>query len=182
METGVGYEREGKKYKVKHVVPSQNMFRCMTSNATAIGMKVNNSKTRLICISDSLASLSKGCILDGGGERINQSEDMKLLRFHLSSRPTVSAHIRVLLRRMRMRLWVLRHLREAGFSQEELVKTYKVIIRPVHDYMSVVYHPMMTDEHDEQVERIQSQALKSIFGWKIPYVELRARADLTTLR
>ena len=145
-------------------------------------MKVNNSKTRLLCISDSLASVSEGYIVDAAGDRIDQSEDMKLLGFHLGPRPTVSAHIRALLKRMRTRLWVLRHLRETGFTKEELVRTYKVIIRPVHDYMSAVYDPMMTDEHDEQVERLQSQALKSIFGWKLPYAELRARADLTTLR
>ena len=48
--------------------------------------------------------------------------------------------------------------------------------------MCVVYHAMLTDENDEQIERLQSQALKSIYGWRIPYAELRARAGVSTLR
>ena len=32
------------------------------------------------------------------------------------------------------------------------------------------------------IERLQSQALKSIFGWKIPYADLRRMAGVSTLR
>ena len=103
---------------------------------------------------------------------------MKLLGFHLSTRPTVG---KALIKCLRTRLWILRHLREAGFTQEELVRVYKSVVRPVHDYMCVVYHAMLTDENDEQIERMQSQTLKSIYGWKIPYAELRARAVFTIL-
>ena len=94
----------------------------------------------------------------------------------------MGSHVAALLKRLRSRLWILRHLREAGFNQEELVRVYKIVIRPVHDYLCVVYHPMITDEHDEKLERMQSQALKSIFGWRIPYAELRLKAEVTTLR
>ena len=62
-------------------------------------------------------------------------------------------------------MWILRHLREAGFNESELVKVYQTEIRPVHNYMCEVYHAMLTDEQDERIERMQSQALKSIFGW-----------------
>ena len=56
-------------------------------------------------------------------------------------------------------------MREAGFNESELVKVYQTEIRPVHNYMCEVYHAMLTDEQDERIERMQSQALKSIFGW-----------------
>ena len=88
----------------------------------------------------------------------------------------------VLKKRFRARFWILIHLRNAGFNTEELVKVYKVILRPVHDYLCVVYHSMMSDQHDEEVERLQAHALKYIFGWKESYAQLRARAGLGTLR
>ena len=105
-----------------------------------------------------------------------------MLGFHFDSRPTVAAHIAVLKRRFRQRTWVLNHLRHAGFNQEELAKVYRVIVRPVADYMQVVYHSMLTDRQDEEVERLQSQALKLIYGRELPYRQMRERASVTTLR
>ena len=72
--------------------------------------------------------------------------------------------------------------RQAGFTDTELVKVYKTILRPVADYMAVVYHSMMTDEQDEMVERLQAQALKNIFGWSHSYAALRIKAGVPTLR
>ena len=65
---------------------------------------------------------------------------------------------------------------------EELVKVYEVILRPVHDYLCIVYHSMMSNAHDEEVERLQAHALKYIYGWRNSYAELRARSGLETLR
>ena len=48
--------------------------------------------------------------------------------------------------------------------------------------MSVVYHSMKTDAQDELVERLQSQALKIIYGKDVTYAEMRSRAEVTTLR
>ena len=40
----------------------------------------------------------------------------------------------------------------------------------------------MTDQQDEEVERLQSHALKYIYGWRIPYARMREMAGVTTLR
>ena len=61
-------------------------------------------------------------------------------------RPTCHAHVAALKKRMREKVWVLRHLARAGFNETELVKVYKSIILPVLDYCAVVYHAMLTDE------------------------------------
>ena len=82
----------------------------------------------------------------------------------------------------RARYWVLIHLRNAGFNQEELSKVYRVIIRPVHDYLCVVYHSMMSDKQDEEVERLQAHALRYIYGWRVPYARMRDLAGVGTLR
>ena len=139
-------------------------------------MKVNHAKTNLLCVSDALSFVPEANFDPGDGNVLLSGHGMKLLGFHFSGRPTVKAHITALIKQLRQRLWILRHLQEAGFDEEELVRVFKSIIRPVHNYLCVVFHSMMTDEQDEHVERIQSQALKSIYGWQIPHSELRARA------
>lgn len=65
---------------------------------------------------------------------------------------------------IRGRHWVLRHLKSFGLTERELVKMYKAVIRPVAVYCSVVYHSALTEEQDKIIERIQSQALKCIYG------------------
>ena len=59
---------------------------------------------------------------------------------------------------------------------------YKTVIRPVADYCSVVYHSALTDEQDEVIERLQSQALRCIYGPGISAGKMRERAGITTLR
>ena len=83
---------------------------------------------------------------------------------------------------MRETTWVLRHLKLSGFNESELAMVYKTVVRPVLDYCCVVYHPLLTDEQDQQIERLQAQALKNIYGYKMSYAEMRERADLTTHR
>ena len=59
---------------------------------------------------------------------------MKVLRYHLDSRQSAHAHVRVLRNRMRDTAWLLRHLKIAGFSEQELVVVYRTVVRPVLDY------------------------------------------------
>ena len=45
-----------------------------------------------------------------------------------------------------------------------------------------VYHAMITDSQDEAIERLQTHALKCIFGPRISGHRMRQMADNTTLR
>ena len=67
-------------------------------------------------------------------------------------------------------------------NTEELVKIYKTVIRPVFDFCAVVYHPLLTDEQDQLLERLQRQALKVIYGTNLTYTEMRGKAGISTLR
>ena len=109
-------------------------------------------------------------------------DSLKVLGFHFSRRPTVHAHVEALRKRFRRQYWILFHLRKAGFSEEELSKVYRTIILPTADYCAAVYHPMLNDEQDQVVERLQAQALKCIFGPGISYANMRKKAEVTTLR
>ena len=103
-------------------------------------------------------------------------------RQHLGKKPTADAHVEALRRRFYSHWWILYHLKHHGFNEEELVRIYKTVVRPVFDYCAVVYHPLLNDNQDQLLERLQRQALKVIFGVGATYTEMRDRAGITTLR
>ena len=94
----------------------------------------------------------------------------------------VSAHLEVVKRRFRERYWTLRHLKHNGFSNDDLVKVYVAVIRPVAEYMLEIFHPMMSDSQDECLERLQTHALKCIFGPGMSGRQMRDLAGVPTLR
>ena len=77
---------------------------------------------------------------------------------------------------------MLRHLKLSGFNEKELDCVYRTVILPVLDYCCVIYPSLLTDEQDQVVERLQSRALKNIYGFKMKYADMRERAGVTTLR
>ena len=62
------------------------------------------------------------------------------------------------------------------------MKVYKTCVRPVADYLDVVYHAALTDDLDEELDRLQNQALKIIFGPNKGGRTLRKLAGVTSLR
>ena len=81
-------------------------------------------------------------------------QSLKVLGYHLDSSPSFHSNINVLRLRMHDTTWVLRHLKIAGFEEDEVATVYRMVVRLVLDYCSVVYHAMLTDEQDQIVERL----------------------------
>ena len=71
--------------------------------------------------------------------------------------------------------------RRNGFKQSELVKVYQSMIRPVAEYCSAIFHALITDADSWELERIQTQVLKRIFGWKLSYSCLLESSGLERL-
>ena len=107
---------------------------------------------------------------------------MKVLGFHMDRIPSCHAHVAALHSRITETTWILRHLKHNGFTEKELAIVYRTIILPVLDYWCVVYHPMITDKQDQQIERLQARALKNIYGYKMKYSDMREKARVTTHR
>ena len=145
-------------------------------------MKVNKEKTGILCVSDASAYKAEAFIEDQDGKQIRSGDSLKALGMRFSSKPDMSAHVDWVAKSLRSRLWMLRNLKRSGFSCDELVTVYKTMIRPVAEYGCVVYHSSLTDEQDELLDRIQTQALKSIFGPFKSGRKLRAEAGISTLR
>ena len=184
QEEGINFENAHQigDMKFKHAIATQNVFRHIVRNAERKGMRVNASKTNMICISDSLNTKNEAFIYDKEGVKICSNDNLKVLGWHFSSKPTVSAHLEVVKRRFRERYWTLRHLKHNGFDNEDLVKVYVAVIRPVAEYMLEIFHSMMNDSQDECLERLQTHALKCIFGPGLSGRRMRDLAGLPTLR
>ena len=153
------------------------MYRRIVSRAESRGMVVNKGKTKILCVSDSLNYKASCYLLDADGNALHSGASMKVLGFHLDSRPSVHAHVEALQIRMRNTAWVLRHLKIAGFTEQELARVYTTVVRPVLDYCAVVYHPMLTDEQDQIIERHLW-----VQGYKDSYAVMRQKAGVTTHR
>ena len=145
-------------------------------------MKVNATKTAMMCLSDLLAYEADAFINDADGNRIGCCKNMKILGMHFSNKPDMSAHVQWIRKTIRQRYWTLRNLKRSGFTEQELVRVYSTVIRPIVDYACVVYHSSIVAEQDDLLERLQNHALLCIFGPGLSARERRERANITTLR
>ena len=85
------------------------------------------------------------------------------------------------IRKVRRRYWVLRHLKRHGLDEQELVRVYTSILRATVEFCSVVYGSVLTGEQSEDLERLQAQSLKIIFGFNRSASEVRELAGVETL-
>ena len=94
----------------------------------------------------------------------------------------MSAQVAEIQKSFRSRLWALRHLGHRGMAKSDLLKVYKSILLPIHDYCSCVYNSSLTQNQVNALERLQAQALKSIYGYKHSYRSLLQLTGLNTLK
>ena len=55
------------------------------------------------------------------------------------------------------------------------------MIRPLAEYCSAVFHSLITSSDSTEIERLQMQALKTIFGWRLSYRVLLEKSGLERL-
>ena len=163
-------------------VRSSNLFRQITLIAQAMGMKVNSDKTMVLCVSDSRTYEAAAYIKDGEGHEIDSLDELKILGVHFSRKPDMAAQVASICKKFRARIWILRHLHHNGFTEDELLKVYKSVILPTHDYCSNVYHSSLTLSQTVVLERLQAKALRAIYGYEPSYRQLMEKAQLPTLR
>ena len=127
-------------------------------------MRVNSSKTHAMLISELKSYNPQAFFYNTNGTRIDTKGTMKILGVHFSDSPDMSAQVQSIERKFVSLMWVLRHLGHRGFSAADLLKVYSSVILPCHDYCLVVYHLSLTTTQSDQLERLQAQALKCIYG------------------
>ena len=56
-----------------------------------------------------------------------------------------------------------------NISNDVLIHVYLSLIRPIFEYASAAFHPNLTSEHSEELERLQQISLKVIFSLETSY-------------
>ena len=184
LDTKLDFENEPviDGHKQKHAIDAQNLFRRTIRNAELIGMKANTDKTNFLCVSDSLSYKAGAYFRSVEGTKLESKESLKLLGFNFGTKPTCQKQIEAIKKTFRGRYWLLIHMKQHFYSESELVRAYKSLVRPIAEYCSVVYHSMITDKQDEDLERLQATALRYIYGYGLSYSKMREMSGLQTLR
>ena len=169
-------------FRTKLAIRTQNLFRRVVHLAESVGMKVHPGKTVSMCIAELKSYIPKAHFFDRDGNEIRSGNSMKILGLNFSSDPDMRAQVESIKKGFRTRKWILHHLRHRGFSTNDLLAVYKSTILPVHDYCSCVFNSSLTLSQASALERLQSQALKSIFGYEYSYRSLLQMSGLQRLQ
>ena len=164
-----------------HAQECELFFNSVVKNANEIGMRVNESKTQMLCLSTSIDYDVCSFIRTPSGQKIESGDTLKILGFHFDSNPSIEHHIEQLITKVRKRSWVVRNLKKAGLDSTDLIKCYYSLIRPVLDYAVPTYHSMLTCDQSERLEKLQRDILKTIYGFKRSYEEILETENITRL-
>ena len=132
-------------------------------------MRVNSAKTQLLCIAPASERELSTFITTPEGTHLKSGDNLKILGFYFGRRPDAAEHIEAIKRKFYSRLWLLRHLRNAGIPNLDLLSLYKSMVRPVIEFAAPVYHTLLTATQRGELDRLQARALKIVFGWNTSY-------------
>ena len=160
---------------------SENLFGKINELAEQIGMQVNCSKTQMLCVHPCVHN-EVSTYIKYKDDVINSTQSLKILGFNFNSRPNATYHVEKLVDKFYGRLWTLRFLRRSGMEGDRLLEIYNSMLRSAVEYSSVVYHSMITAGLSEQLEKIQRQALRIIYGWDVVIEDLMMVKGIQTLQ
>ena len=145
------------------------LYRTVQEKANKMGMKVNNKKTQLLCMSANPSLQYSSFIETPEGTRIVSGQELKILGFRFGVKPNADAQVEALKRKFYSRLWLLRHLKNSGVPNLDILSMYNCLLRPILDYAAPIYHPLLTKTQEGSLEQLQARAFKIIFGWNVSY-------------
>ena len=169
-------------FRTKRAIRTENLVASIMHQATSLGMVINALKTHSLCISELKSYVPRTFLKDTDGITVNSQDSIKILGFNYSSSPDMLVQVEEIRKRSRARIWTLRHLGHRGLDKQDLLKVYKSILLPIHDYCSCVYSSSLTQTQVNGLERLQAQALKAIYGFEHSYRSLLQQTGLNTLK
>ena len=127
-------------------------------------MRLNSEKCKEMIIDFSRNySLTSGIESVTIGEQVlERVEHAKMLGVTISNNLTWSKHVDNIVSKAGKRVYMLYQLKSAGISQNDLVKIYVSIIRPVLEYACPVWSTSLPKYLSDAIEMIQKRVLRSI--------------------
>ena len=180
LETAQRHITQAQERMYVHARFCEETFKRISENAEDIKMKINSSKTQLLCISDPRKSdIISHIVTDG--VKVSSVDTMKILGFVFGKSPNVTEHVKYIIGKFNRAIWSLTHLKRAGILEPVLLQIFKVMLRPHLEYCSPVFNPMLSKEQSNWLERQQKRALKVIYGFEESYEEILERTGVQTL-
>ena len=106
---------------------------------------------------------------------------MRLVGFTFGDKPDASMHVAQIRERFGARIWMLYHLRRAGFRNRQLYRLYCCYLRTVIEYCAVVYHSMLTRGQEDDLERLHRQAIRTCYGNDVDVGRVMECEEIETL-
>ena len=143
-------------------------------------MVVNPTKTQLLCIAgQSMADISS--YVNTLVATIHIQESMILLGFAFGTSPNVDEHCKLIKRKYHSRVWLLRHLKNAGIPTKDICKVYQTTMRSTIEYAAPTYHSLLTIQQAEDLEKLQMKCLKCLKREEIKCWERSPSKHLRTI-
>ena len=171
--------KEQKRIRAKEC---QESFDIIAQNSKQIGMLVNERKTQLVCITAAIHSDVTSYINTNDGGTIESQSSLTILGFRFGERPNLNQHMELVQSKVNMRTWIIRHLKQSGVPDKDIVAVYTSTIRAAIEYTSPIYHSLLTKTQEEEIEKLQRRCLKIIYGLKVSYADAMERAGLKTMK
>ena len=130
--------QEGRLIKCIQDTSSQAMFDHVVKETAIRGMLANASKTALMCFSAATTFHAGAILRDADNAIIPSNDSMKVLGYTFDKEAGPSEYVKNIVKNFRSRTWALAKLKKADFSTEELIKLYKIYVRPLAEYVSVL--------------------------------------------
>ena len=92
-------------------------------------------------------------------EIIESENQLKLLGFIFSKKPDAGEHVKYIIQKANSAILLIRNLAKAGWDKISVLKVYKTNVRSIVEYMSAIYHPMLSVAQERKLEDIQKRAL-----------------------
>ena len=136
-----------------------------------------------MCIRDSSCVHNKvSTNIRHNDETIVSTNHLKILGFNFSKDPNANFHVSGVINKFYTKLWSLRFLKKSGMCTNDLIMIYKTVIRPSVEYSSIIYHSLIPEYMANQLEKVQKQALKIIYGWGVDYEALVEDGTIESLK
>ena len=145
-------------------------------------MKINTKKTQLLVIGSPNGYTHSASLRVGEDDEILSVDKLKLVGFTFGTRPGVADHVEAVRERFMRKIWMLYRLRNAGFRERPLHRLYCCYLRTAIEYCSVVYHPMLTVEQENELEKLNRLAARISFGSDLPTDDILALNCIESLK
>ena len=127
--------------------------------ATENHMKLNSSKTKEMQIHFKRKPLDLEP-LQIQGKEIEKVSKYKILGVTVNSNLTWNDHVSAIVSKASTRLYFMKQLRRSGAPMQDLLVFYKAVVRSLLEYACQTWHPGLTKEQIELIEKVQERAMR----------------------